>query len=120
MPKEQYDKHLTSAITKTYRKSSDNVKNKVIIADGKRIMKNHKVIDRMSINSEDNCFIALKDHKPNFKNNPSTRLFNPAKNELGRISKQILQKLNKSIKETLRLQQWKSTSDVLHWFNLIE
>ena len=53
MRKEQYDKHLTNAITKTYKKSDDNVKNKVI-ADGKRIMKDHQIIDRMHVNGEDN------------------------------------------------------------------
>ena len=119
MSKEQYDKHLVNAITKTYKKSNDTVKNEVI-ADGKRIMKDLNIIDRMCINGEDNCFITLKDHKDNFQNNPTTRLINPAKNELGRISKSILEKLNKSIRESLQLQQWKSTSDVLQWFNKIK
>ena len=85
MSKKQYDKHLVNAITKTYKKSNDTVKN------GKRIMKDLNIIDRMCINGEDNCFITLKDHKDNFQNNPTTRLINPAKNELGRISKSILE-----------------------------
>ena len=119
MGKEQYEKHLTNAITKTYKKSNDTVKDEVIV-DGKRIMKDHKVIDRMCINGEDNCFVTLKDHKDNFQNNPTTRLINPAKNELGRISKHILQKLNVTVKEKLKLEQWKSTSEVLQWFKLID
>ena len=34
-------------------------------------------------------FITLKDHKENFNNNPTISYMNPAKNELGRISKAI-------------------------------
>ena len=29
-------------------------------------------------------------HKPNFENNPTCRLINPSKSEIGRVSKQIL------------------------------
>ena len=39
------------------------------------------------------AFIMLKDHKPNFPNNIKCRLINSAKSNLGKISKQILQKL---------------------------
>ena len=45
-------------------------------------------------NGKQNCFITLKYHKPNFQNNPKVKLLNPAKNELGRISKTILDKIN--------------------------
>ena len=48
----------------------------------------------MFINGKNNCFITLKDHKENFLNNPRTRLLNPAENELGKISKAILDKMN--------------------------
>jgi len=73
----------------------------------------------MSINAENNSFITLKDHKENFENNPSTKLINPAENEIGRISKHILQNLNRSITETLKLNQWNSTKDVINWFKNI-
>ena len=74
----------------------------------------------MDINGENNCFITLKDHKENFENNPSTRLINPAKNELGRISKVILEKVNKQLRTSLNLNQWKSTSNVIEWFTNIK
>ena len=57
----------------------------------------------MQTNGENNCFISLKDHKENFQNNPTVRLINPAKNELGKISKVILDKINKNIRENLQL-----------------
>ena len=44
----------------------------------------------MEKNGTGNCFITLKDHKENFANKPTVRLINPAKNEIGRLSKSIL------------------------------
>ena len=87
---------------------------------GKRILKDHRIVDRVDINGENNCFITLKDHKENFENNPTTRLINPAKNELGRISKVILEKINTQIRTSYNLNQWKSTSNVIEWFSNIE
>ena len=58
----------------------------------------------------------LKDHKPNFTNNPTARLINPSKPELGRISREILQRINSTILKKSSLMQWKKTSDVLQWF----
>ena len=58
------------------------------------MLKNKEVIKIMFVNGKQNCFIKLNDHKPNLQNNPTVRLLNPAKNELGRISKNILDKIN--------------------------
>ena len=62
----------------------------------------------------------MKDHKDNFQNNPTTRLINPAKNEIGRISKVILDKINGSLKQQLGVNQWKSSQMVIDWFKAIE
>ena len=45
------------------------------------------------MNGKNECFIMLKGQKRNFKNNPKIRLINSAKNEMGRISKNILDKI---------------------------
>ena len=42
-----------------------------------------------------NTFITIKDHKKNFDNHPTVWLINPAENELGRITKLILEKSTK-------------------------
>ena len=70
----------------------------------------------MLTNGKNDCFITLKDHKPNFKNNPKVRLINPAKNEIDRISKNILDKINHHLRDSLRINQWKDTSEVIEWF----
>ena len=62
----------------------------------------------------------LKDHNPNFTNNPKTRLINPAKNEISRLNKSNLDKISKKLRNTARLNQWKDTSEVINWFNKIE
>ena len=51
---------------------------------------------------------------------PTVRLINPAKNEIGRISKVILDKINSSLIEQLKVNQWKNTQNVIEWFTKIE
>ena len=58
------------------------------------------------------AFITIKDHKPNFKTNPSYQLINPTKSEIGRISKHILNNINTQLKDKLQLNQWKNTKAV--------
>ena len=83
-------------------------------------MKDSNVIMRIETNVVSNCFITLKDHKENFVNNPTVRLINPAKNELGRISKVIIDKININVRNSLKINQWKNTINVIDWFNNIE
>ena len=73
----------------------------------------------MEVNGENNSFITLKDHKENFNNNPTVRLINPAKNELGHISKAILDTANKNIREAMGLNQWRNTDTVIDWFKSV-
>ena len=49
----------------------------------------------MGSNGQGNCFITLKDDKENFQNNPTVRLTNPAKNELGGFSNFIIETMNR-------------------------
>ena len=52
--------------------------------------------------AEAEAFISLKDHKDNFESNPKYRLINPAKTELGKVSKIILVvgSINQEIRST--------------------
>ncbi len=70
--------------------------------------------------AERQAFITLKDHKENFENNPKCRLINPAKSEIGRISKKILEKINTTIRNTTSLNQWKNSLSVINWFNNVQ
>ena len=64
--------------------------------------------------------ITLKDHKEIFQNNPKCRLINPAKLEIGIVSKHYIDQINKSIKEKLSENQWRNTQVVITWFKKIK
>ena len=72
------------------------------------------------MNSHDQRSISLKDHKPDFTKNTKTRLINPEKNKIDKLSKSIFNKINNKLKNIIRLNQWKDTSEVINWFNKIE
>ena len=91
-----------------------------INTEGKRIMENKTALNRMFINDKNSCFITLKDHKANFLNNLKTRLLDPAKNVLDRISKVLLDKINLNLRNATKVNQWKSTNDVISWFKCIK
>ena len=98
LTKEQYDQLIMNSITSTYKKANSNIK-KQINMTGKNLMMDKEVIKRMETNKEGNGFITIKDQEENFDNYPTVRLINPAKTELGRISKLILDKINKNISQ---------------------
>ena len=97
LSKDQYIILLNNSITSIYKKSNNKIKKKINISE-RNIWKYKEVLQRMDINGESHSFITLKDHKENFQNNPSVRLINPAKNELGRWSKFIVQAMNKELR----------------------
>ena len=67
-----------------------------------------------------NRFISLKDHKQNFSSNPKYRLSNPAKSEIGKISKYFLQHLNSKVTALSPVNHWQETSTVINWFKNIK
>ena len=121
MTKEEYNKMCRNVITSTYKKANENIK-KRIKEKGKEIVKKSfdNIIDRMDINAESNCFITIKDHKEKFLNNPRVRLINPTKNELGRISKIILDNINMKLFQATKTNQWKNTVSAIKWFNSLK
>ena len=70
--------------------------------------------------AERQAFITLKDHKDNFQNKPSCRLINPAKSEIGRISKKLLENISTTIRQKTGLNQWKNSTSVINWFSSIQ
>ena len=64
--------------------------------------------------------MTLKDHKDNFCNETSCRLINPSKNELGKISKTIIEQIDQEMLKKIEVNQWKNTGNVIKWFNNIK
>ena len=119
LKKGEYEQMRRNAVTSQYKKASAKIKDQIEKGSAK-FAKDAGVLERMDQSGNNNCFVTLKDHKENFQNNPTTRLINPAKNEIGRISKIVLDKINKQLKEKLGVNQWKSSQMVIDWYKSIE
>ena len=73
-----YNDLLQKNITKTYKKVTQ-VTTSSIEQEAKAIAKKLHLDDRINTTAKREAFITLKDHKPNFSNNSTCRLINPAK-----------------------------------------
>jgi hypothetical protein len=111
-----YDKLLTENITQKYKAANPSTV-KDIDTEFDIIAENLDISDRINKTAEKHAFITLKDHKDNFEHNTKCRLINPAKSELGKVSKCMLDRINKVIRLQTNTNQWRSTSSVLEWFN---
>ena len=69
------------------------------------IAKDLEIEDRVDKLSHNEAYITLKDHKENFQNNPKVRLINPAKSQIGRISKIYIDEINEMILKETKLNQ---------------
>ena len=118
MDKEHYEKMLHDNITKSYKKSANGILED-INNEAREIAKSLKLDEKMEAYADRRAFITLKDHKDNFSTNPKCRLLNPAKSEIGIVSKHILQRINAEIRNSTGLNQWRSTSSVISWFSNI-
>ena len=71
--------------------------------------------NRINATSQARGVHYLKDHKPNFQNNPTCRFINRSKSEIGKISKQILDRIDRKVIKSIGHNQWKKTEAVLKW-----
>ena len=114
-----YMTHVHKNVTKAYKKADQNVPD-VIISVDKKVAERLGLDDRIEASANRDSFVAMKDHKPGFMNNPTCRLVNPSKSEIGIISKQISDSINKKVIHATQVNQWKSTSNVIQWFQAIQ
>ena len=106
-------------ITKEYAQVPES-KVREVSLEAKKITTNLGLADRVEMHSRDVGFISVKDHKLNFENDPKCRLINPAKSQIGKISKIILERINSKVRDSTKLQQRRSTKAALEWFNGLE
>ena len=110
-----YKRLLEANITKTYKKA-DKKQLSMIDEEARIITKKLNIDDRVETTAMKEAFITLKDHKQNFINKPTCRLINPSKPEIGQISKQLLEEINRKLVNIKEVNQWKNTSSVPQWF----
>ena len=119
LTKVEYNHLLDNAVTATYKRATEGIED-IINKEGMKYTKLADIPDRIEIKGTSNCIITLKKDKKNFVNHPTISLINPAKSEIGRISKSILDKINICLCKKLKLDEWKNTTDVINWFNKID
>ena len=115
MSPEKYKQLLQQNVTKDYKVAPPGIKRDI----DKRtniIAKSLRIEDKMEVYTSSPCFLTLKDHKENFQSNPKCRLINPAKSNLGQVSRSILKRITASVKEETGVNLWTSTGDLTEWF----
>ena len=70
---------------------------KGLINNREKLQKLLMSLIRVDTMAKQECFITLKVHKEDYRTNPKYHLLNPTKSQLGKISKQMLQKINKTL-----------------------
>ena len=113
--KENYQKIKTENISSRYKKSVIPLNNE-INNEAADIAVDLKLHDRMEAYAQKEAFMTFKDHKDDFVNRPQCRLINPAKTEIGKVSKTILEGINKQVREETKLLQWRNSAEVIKWF----
>ena len=115
---EDYMTLVNKNVTKTYKKTNPNVPD-IITLEDKKIAEKIELADRIEVSASRDSFNTLKDHKPDFINNPTCRLINPSKSEIGVIIKNILDRINKELIQATKVNLWKSTNNTMEWFKAI-
>ena len=102
MSKQQHKK--LDKVTKTYKKAPPKLETTINL-EAKNIAQLSNLDYRIECIAKTPAFIALKDHKPDFRQNSSCRLINPAKRELRKVSKLVIEKINKKLISELHSNQ---------------
>ncbi len=109
-----YQKILPQNVTKSYKVANEQQLCN-INKEAKRIATSLNIADRIEVTAKQEAYIALKHHEDNIANNPTCRLINPAKTNITRVSKMILESINLKVREYTKGNQWKSTHEVIKW-----
>ena len=113
--KKQYEKCLVENVTKEYKgcpeKDLDLVNKETC-----DIATELELASRMVEYPRRQCKMTIKDHKSTFPGKKSWRLINPAKSELGKVSKQILEPIIGTIRELTGYNLWRDNRTVIEWF----
>ena len=94
MQNNDYNKYVRDSVTKTYRHSTAN-RAKNINYKAKSLAEQLAIDDRIEKMEETEAYITVKDHKEGFPHKLSFCLINPSESDIGKISKKLLDKINK-------------------------
>ena len=117
--KASYERMMHENVTKTYKKCNTNKPNSINFK-AKQIARKLKIDDRVEKLDENETYVAIKDHKEGFPDEISCCFINPPKTDVGKIRKKILDRVNNTILEKNKINQWKNTSSFIEWYRNIK
>ena len=118
MEPDEYKKCVLNSITKDYRRADEGTVDK-INDEAQTIINKNQIKGKIPKYDMKTSFITIKDHKDDFPRIKKYRLINPAKTNIGKISKCILERIIMDLRLKTKLIQWKNSEEVSRWFNNI-
>ena len=118
MTPETYNGLLEKAVHKDFKKAKEGEEEKITL-EAKEAATKLEIGNRVFKTEMKSAKVTIKDHKEDFMNRPQTRLINPTKSNLGRVSKWKVEKLNQQLRSKTRLQQWLNTDATLAFIKRI-
>ena len=115
MSTDHYKKLLQEIITKHYKAAPGKLYDE-INTEAKKIATRLKLDDRSEVLAKSEAFITLRDNKENFASALPCRLINPAKSEIGIVSKHVLEKVVSVLCDKADIRLWKNSAAVIDWF----
>ena len=119
MSAETYNSLLDKAVFKDFKKAKEGEEER-ITNEAKIAATKLEISERVFRTEMKSAKVTVKDHKQDFMNKPQTRLINPTKSNLGRVSKRKVEKLNQQLRSKTKSQQWLNTDATLAWFRQLE
>ena len=116
---EDYRKSIRNEITGAYKKVNRDQVDETN-SEAANLVANLNIAERVDQFSENDAFITVKDTKEGFPGRVKYRTINPAKTSVGRISQQILSRVNQEVRSLPGLPQWTNTADAINWFSNID
>ena len=112
------DKAEAIKLTKDYRKVDETAVQSTNLK-AKHIATSLGLEHMMQVYTPKEAYVTLKDTKEDFKSKKPCRVINAAKTDLGKISKHLIRRIIEEVLPQTGLNLWKSTPEVLSWFNNI-
>lgn len=103
---------MSNEITDTSKKFPNLEK----LMGGKIISQKLRIHARVKYLARTTAYVTLKNHKESFLSKSTCHLLNPAKSGIGKRSKNIIEKINASLREKLLYQKLKNTNIVKKQF----
>ena len=106
-------------VTKSYKKCNTNKCNSIKFK-AEQISSKLEIDDRVQKLDENEAYVTIKGHKKEFPDKRFYRLIVPSKKDIGKTSKQILDRVSNTILVKNKVNQWKNTYSVIERYGNIK